>query len=48
MDPKTSLEEIRGAVREDGMKTLYEEGALAVMTGMTSVEEMMRVCTLEE
>jgi len=48
VDPKTSLEEIRAVVREDGMRTLYEEGALAVMTGMTSVEEMMRVCTLEE
>jgi type II secretory ATPase GspE/PulE/Tfp pilus assembly ATPase PilB-like protein len=48
VDPKTSLEEIKSAVREDGMKTLYEEGANAVMTGSTSVEEMMRVCTLEE
>jgi len=48
VDPKTSLEEIRAIVREDGMRSLYEEGALAVMTGSTSIEEMMRVCTLEE
>jgi type II secretory ATPase GspE/PulE/Tfp pilus assembly ATPase PilB-like protein len=48
VDPKTSLEEIRTLVREDGMSSLYEEGAVAVMSGMTSVEEMMRVCTLEE
>jgi len=48
VDPKTTLEEIRASVREDGMKTLYEEGAIAVVTGQTSVEEMMRVCTLEE
>ena len=48
VDPKTSLEEIRTVVREDGMRSLFEEGAFAVMTGSTSVEEMMRVCTLEE
>jgi len=48
VDPKTSLEEIRGVVREDGMRNLYEEGAYAVLTGSTSVEEMMRVCTLED
>jgi type II secretory ATPase GspE/PulE/Tfp pilus assembly ATPase PilB-like protein len=48
VDPKTSLEEIRAAVREDGMRSLYEEGAYAAMTGATSVEEMMRVCTLDE
>ncbi len=48
VDPKTTLEEIRAIVREDGMSSLYEEGATAVVTGMTSVEEMLRVCTLEE
>jgi len=48
VDPKTTLEEIRAVVREDGMRSLYEEGAIAVITGETSVEEMMRVCTLEE
>jgi type II secretory ATPase GspE/PulE/Tfp pilus assembly ATPase PilB-like protein len=48
VDPKTSLEEIRTVIREDGMRNLYEEGACAVLTGDTSVEEMMRVCTLEE
>ncbi len=48
VDPKTTFESIRAVVREDGMKTLYEEGAMAVITGATSVEEMMRVCTLEE
>jgi len=48
VDPKTTLEEIRAEVRKDGMKTLYEEGAMAVVTGNTTVEEMMRVCTLED
>ena len=48
VDPKTSLEDIRAVARADGMKTLFEEGAFSVLTGQTSVEEMMRVCTLEE
>lgn len=48
VDPKTSLEDIRAVARADGMKTLFEEGAVAVLSGLTSVEEMMRVCTLEE
>ena len=45
---ETTLEDIRAIVKEDGMRTLYEEGAIAVVSGDTSVEEMMRVCTLEE
>jgi type II secretory ATPase GspE/PulE/Tfp pilus assembly ATPase PilB-like protein len=48
VDPKTSLEEIRAAVKKDGMTSLYEEGAITVAKGQTTVEEMMRVCTLEE
>jgi type II secretory ATPase GspE/PulE/Tfp pilus assembly ATPase PilB-like protein len=48
VDPATSVDAIRIAAREDGMSTLYEEGALAVLSGQTSVEEMMRVCTLDE
>ncbi len=48
VDPKTGLEDIRNVARADGMRTLFEEGAEAVMSGSTSVEEMMRVCTLEE
>ena len=48
VDPKVSVDEIRAAVREDGMRTLYEEGAIAVVTGQTTVEEMMRVCTIDD
>ncbi len=48
VNPKTTLEEIRTAVREDGMTTLYEEGAISVAMGWTTVEEMMRVCTIDE
>lgn len=48
VNPKSTLEEIRAIVREDGMSTLYEEGACSVAQGLTTVEEMMRVCTLDE
>jgi type IV pilus assembly protein PilB len=48
VDPKTSLEDIRTVARNDGMRTIFEEGAESVLGGQTSVEEMMRVCTLEE
>ncbi|MFA5976412.1 MAG: type II/IV secretion system protein [Elusimicrobiota bacterium] len=47
-DPKTSLEEIKTAARAQGMRTLFEEGARAVFAGLTSAEEMMRVCTMED
>jgi type II secretory ATPase GspE/PulE/Tfp pilus assembly ATPase PilB-like protein len=47
-DPDTSLEQIRAVTREDGMSSLYEEGVMAVMAGATTVEEMLRVCTLDE
>jgi type II secretory ATPase GspE/PulE/Tfp pilus assembly ATPase PilB-like protein len=48
VDPKTGLEEIRAVAKQQGMRSLYEEGAVAALEGHTSVEEMMRVCTLEE
>lgn len=48
VDPKTGLEEIRAVAKEDGMRPLFEEGAHTVLSGKTSLEEMMRVCTLEE
>jgi type II secretory ATPase GspE/PulE/Tfp pilus assembly ATPase PilB-like protein len=48
VDPKSTLEDIRTVARQDGMKTLFEEGAVTVLNGQTSVEEMMRVCTLDE
>jgi type IV pilus assembly protein PilB len=48
VDAKCGLEEIRTVAKESGMISLFEEGAQAVLGGMTSVEEMMRVCTLEE
>jgi type IV pilus assembly protein PilB len=48
VDPKTALDTLRTAAREAGMTTLFEEGAKAVIGGVTTVEEMMRVCTLDE
>ena len=48
VDPKSSLEDFRGLAKSQGMRTLFEEGAVAVLSGVTSVEEMLRVCTLED
>ncbi len=48
VDPKTGLEDIRTVAKSQGMRSLFEEGAMAVMNGHTSLEEMMRVCTLDE
>jgi len=48
VDPKTSLETIRALAKEQGMKTLFEEGAECVLAGVTSIEEMLRVCTIED
>ncbi len=48
VEPKTTPEDIRAVATEDGMSSLYEEGALQVITGHTSVAEMMRVCTIAE
>lgn len=48
VDPKTGLEEIRAECRKNGMRTLYEEGVEAVARGQTSVEEMLRVCMIED
>ncbi|HVO32643.1 MAG TPA: ATPase, T2SS/T4P/T4SS family [Elusimicrobiota bacterium] len=48
VDPKSGLEEIRSLARSQGMRSLYEEGTVAVMRGQTSIEEMMRVCTIDE
>ena len=47
VDPKSSLEDFRGIAKQQGMRTLFEEGSVAVLSGVTSVEEMLRVCTIE-
>jgi type IV pilus assembly protein PilB len=43
-----TLDTIRATAKEQGMRTLLEEGALAVMQGVTTVEEMMRVCAMDQ
>lgn len=48
VNPKSSLEDFRKYAKDQGMKTLYEEGAYTVVAGQTSVEEMMRVCMIDD
>ncbi|OGR90173.1 MAG: hypothetical protein A2992_01450 [Elusimicrobia bacterium RIFCSPLOWO2_01_FULL_59_12] len=43
-----TLDEVKTLARQQGMHMLVEEGALAVMAGLTTVEEMMRVCAIEQ
>jgi type II secretory ATPase GspE/PulE/Tfp pilus assembly ATPase PilB-like protein len=42
-----TLDEVRTLARQQGMRTLLEEGARAVLEGVTTMEEMMRVCALD-
>jgi type II secretory ATPase GspE/PulE/Tfp pilus assembly ATPase PilB-like protein len=39
---RASVSEIRAKAREEGMRTLREDGVEKVLTGLTSVEEMIR------
>ena len=48
VDPKSSLEDFRAIAKQQGMRTLFEEGATSVLSGITSIEEMLRVCTIED
>jgi len=41
---KASRDEIDRAAREEGMRTLWEDGALKVAAGITTAEELARVC----
>jgi type II secretory ATPase GspE/PulE/Tfp pilus assembly ATPase PilB-like protein len=43
-----TLDEIRTMARKQGMRTLLEEGGTAVLNGLTTVEEMMRVCAADQ
>ena len=40
---RVSSTEIRKLARQTGMKTLREDGMLKVLSGMTTLEEVMRV-----
>jgi type IV pilus assembly protein PilB len=40
--------ELKQFAREDGMFTLFEDGMSKVLSGLTSIEEVMRVCSLPE
>jgi type II secretory ATPase GspE/PulE/Tfp pilus assembly ATPase PilB-like protein len=41
---KASREEIERAAAEEGMRTMWEDGVGKVAAGITSVEELVRVC----
>jgi type IV pilus assembly protein PilB len=43
---KAPREEIERAALEEGMRTMWEDGVGKVAAGITSVEELARVCTL--
>jgi type II secretory ATPase GspE/PulE/Tfp pilus assembly ATPase PilB-like protein len=45
---RATLDEIKNMAHQQGMRTLVEEGAVAVLAGVTTVEEIMRVCSLEQ
>jgi general secretion pathway protein E len=38
------MNELERAAREDGMRTMYEDGLLKAMQGVTTLEEVLRVC----
>jgi general secretion pathway protein E len=35
---------IEQAAREEGMRTMYEDGLIKALSGTTTIEEVMRVC----
>ncbi|HZT15814.1 MAG TPA: GspE/PulE family protein [Gaiellaceae bacterium] len=43
---KASREEITRAAREEGMRTMWEDGIQKVLSGVTTTEELARVCTV--
>jgi type II secretory ATPase GspE/PulE/Tfp pilus assembly ATPase PilB-like protein len=43
---KAPREEIERAAAEEGMRTMWEDGVGKVAAGITSVEELARVCTV--
>jgi len=40
--------EIKELARKEGMRTLREDGLLRVLTGVTSLEEILRVTVADE
>jgi len=43
---KALREEIERAAQEEGMRSMWEDGIWKVAAGVTSVEELARVCTV--
>ena len=42
------LEELREQARKDGSRSLMDDGLLKASKGITSVNEVLRACALEE
>ena len=45
---KASLEKLRDQARKDGSRSLMDDGLLKASRGITSVNEVLRACALEE
>jgi type II secretory ATPase GspE/PulE/Tfp pilus assembly ATPase PilB-like protein len=43
---RASREEIDRAARAEGMRSLWDDGVAKVAAGLTSVEELARVCSI--
>jgi general secretion pathway protein E len=41
---QAGMNELERAAREDGMRTMYEDGLIKAMQGVTTIEEVLRVC----
>ncbi len=48
VNPKAGLEDFRNECKRAGMRSLYDEGVETVLRGQTTVEEMLRVCMIED
>jgi len=42
---RAGMGEIETAARDEGMRTMYEDGLVKALIGMTTIEEVLRVCT---
>ncbi len=42
---RAGMGELESAARAEGMRTMYEDGLVKALLGMTTIEEVLRVCT---
>ena len=48
LDPKNVCVQLKQKAREEGMRTMREDGLMKVLEGLTSVEEVVRVTAPDE